>query len=151
MARDDGAQFRIAGGHEPRDVGELGRILREAEDREIGLVDRGVEREVGEQRRMPVVEDGETVLERDEERRGGAAVGAGRERVVVRARRDLERSFPSGRRSAVEFCDPSPSTPPPSPRVDTAVRISRTAIATSTSAVCFFMSGRLRASRLNES
>jgi hypothetical protein len=41
---------------------------------------------------MSVVEDGETILECDEERRGRATVGARRKGVVVGARTDFERN-----------------------------------------------------------
>src|SRR5213594_2520001 len=92
MARDNGAQLRIVRGHQARDLGELGRVAGESQDRQVGLVDRGVERQVADQGGVAIVEDGETILESDEERRGRTAIGTRRKRVVVGARSDFKRN-----------------------------------------------------------
>src|SRR5574341_1123418 len=65
MARDYGAQLGIVRAHEARNLGELGRVAGETQDRQIGLVERSVEREVADQGGMTIVEDRETVLESD--------------------------------------------------------------------------------------
>src|SRR6266576_5531280 len=92
MARDYGAQLRIVRAHEARNLGELGWVAGESQDRQIGLVDRGVEREVADQGGMAIVEDGETIFESDKERRSGTAVGTRRKSVVVTARTNFERN-----------------------------------------------------------
>jgi hypothetical protein len=71
-------------------LSELGWISGEPQNRQIGLVDRRIEREICDQRGMAVEEDGEAILECDEERRGGAAVRTRGKRVVMAARTDLE-------------------------------------------------------------
>src|SRR3990170_2228897 len=92
MARDYGAQLRIVRAHEARNLGELGWVAGESQDRQIGLVERSVEREVANQGGMAIVEDGETILEGDEERRSGTAVDTRWKRVVVAARTNFERN-----------------------------------------------------------
>src|SRR5512145_3148562 len=92
MARDNGAQLRIVRAHQARDLGELGRVVGESQDRQVGLVERSVKRQVADQRGMAIVEDGETILESDEERRGGTATDTRRKSVVVAARTDFKRN-----------------------------------------------------------
>src|SRR5450759_724271 len=50
------AQLRIVGAHKTCDFSELGRIACESQNRQIGLVDRGVEWQISDQRGMSVVE-----------------------------------------------------------------------------------------------
>ena len=90
MARNDGAQFWIVRGHHARNLGELGRIPGQSQNRQIGLVDRSVKRKVSDERGMSVEEDREPIFKRDKERCGRPAVGARRQGVVMRARGDLE-------------------------------------------------------------
>jgi len=90
MARYYGAQLRIVGCQEACDLSELRWIPGESQDREIRLVDRGVEREICDKRGVTVEENGKTIFERDEERCGRAAVCARRKGVVMGARTNLE-------------------------------------------------------------
>src|SRR4051812_41280703 len=90
MAGNDGAQLRIVRAHELCDPSEFGRIAGQSEDCQIGLVNRSIDRKISDQRGMSVVEDGEAILERDEERCRRPAVGTGRKRIVMGARADFE-------------------------------------------------------------
>ena len=67
MAWNYSAKLRIVSGHKTCDLSELGRIPGEAQDCQIGLVDRSVEWEISDQRGMSVVEDGEPIFECDKE------------------------------------------------------------------------------------
>ena len=62
MTRDNGAQLRIVRSHQARDLGELGRVAGESQDRQVGLVERGIERQVADQGGMTILEYGETIL-----------------------------------------------------------------------------------------
>src|SRR5690242_3133859 len=92
VARDDRAQLRIVRRQKVGNLCKLGRIPGESQDRQIGLVDRRVEREIRDQRGMTVEEHGETVLEGDEERRRRTSIRARCKRVVVRTGTNLERN-----------------------------------------------------------
>ena len=92
VTRDHRAQLRIVRRHEPCNLRKLRRIPGEPQNHQVWLVEGRIEREIRDQRGMTVEEDGEPIFERDEERRGGAAVRARRKGVVMAARADLERN-----------------------------------------------------------
>ena len=90
MAWDDSAQLGIVCSHEPRNVSELWWVLSEAQNSQIGLIDRGIERKVSDQCGMPVVENGKAVLECYEERCGGTAVRARWKGIIMGTWTDFE-------------------------------------------------------------
>src|SRR5262245_18719936 len=90
MACDDSAQLGIVCSHEPCNVSELWWVLSKAQNSQIGLIDRGIERKVSDQRGMSVVENGEAILECYEERCGRTTVRARRKGIVMGTWTDFE-------------------------------------------------------------